>query len=212
MFARCPGCHSNSASALALLRVAIVRPIFIARTNLPPWPLRSIRSKGDVLLFEGRYREAIDAYQRGLMLAPSSIQPGLAMAYNYLGEPERAISYADKAMRLSPHDPFFVNLYNSKAMAFGILQDYEVALLWFQRAEAEVPNNPLNGFIRSALLALAGREADARATMQRYLASENASIRTIAQWQSVQLPADSQRFLAARQRFVESLRKAGLPE
>src|SRR5215471_11762525 len=63
-------------------------------------------AKGDVLLFEGRYREAIDAYQRGLMLAPSSIQPGLAMAYNYLGEPERAISYADKEMRLSPHDRF----------------------------------------------------------------------------------------------------------
>jgi hypothetical protein len=48
--------------------------------------------------------------------------------------------------------------------------------------------------------------------MQRYLASENAPIRTIGQWQSVQLPADSPRFLAARQKFIEGLRKAGLPE
>ena len=27
------------------------------------------------------------------------------MAYTYIGEPEQAIAYADKAMRLSPHDP-----------------------------------------------------------------------------------------------------------
>ena len=27
------------------------------------------------------------------------------MAYNFIGEPEQAIAYADKAMRLSPHDP-----------------------------------------------------------------------------------------------------------
>jgi len=169
-------------------------------------------AKGDVLLLEGRYREAIDAYQRALMLVPSSIQPGLAVAYNYLGESEQAISYADKAIRLSPHDRFLVNLYNAKAMAFGILQEYEEALLWFQRAEAAVPDNPLNGCVRSALLAMAGREADARATMQCYLASENAPIRTIAQWQNVQLPADSLRLLASRQRFIEGLRKAGLPE
>ena len=29
------------------------------------------------------------------------------MAYTYIGEPEQAIAYADKAMRLSPHDPRF---------------------------------------------------------------------------------------------------------
>src|SRR5262249_14899348 len=131
-------------------------------------------TKGDVLLLEGRYRQAIDPYQIALMLAPSTIQPGLAMAYNYLGESEQAISYADKEMRLSPQDRFLVNLYNAKAMAFGILQNYEEALLWLQRAEAAVPDNPLNGFARAGVLAMAGREADARATMQRYLASKNA--------------------------------------
>ena len=62
-------------------------------------------AKGDVLLLAGRYREAIASYQRALMLAPGSIQPGLALAYSYAGEPEQANAYADKAMRLSPHDP-----------------------------------------------------------------------------------------------------------
>jgi hypothetical protein len=48
--------------------------------------------------------------------------------------------------------------------------------------------------------------------MQRYLASNNPPIRTIAQWQSVQTPADSLRVLAWRQKVVDGLRKAGLPE
>jgi adenylate cyclase len=169
-------------------------------------------AKGDVLLAQGRYREAIDAYRRALVLAPSSIPPGLALAYNYLGEPEQAIAYADKAMRLSPHDPFSAPLYFAKANAYGILQDYQEALVWFRRTEAAYPDSPLNGLGSSALLALAGQEADARATMQRYLASDNAPIRTIAQWQRVLLPADSPRFLTYRQKFIEGLRKAGLPE
>ena len=169
-------------------------------------------AKGDVLLAAGRHREAIDSYRRALMLAPSAITPGLAVAYNYLGEPEQAISYADKAMRLSPHDPFSSPLYLAKATAYGILQDYQEALVWIRRYEGAVPDNPLNGFARSAVLALAGQEADARATMQRYLARDNAPIRTIAQWQRLLLPADSPRFLTSRQKFIEGLRTAGLPE
>ena len=62
-------------------------------------------AKGDALQVAGRYREAIDSYGRALMLAPSSILLGLPMAYNLIGEPEQAIAYADKAMRLSPHAP-----------------------------------------------------------------------------------------------------------
>ena len=75
------------------------------------------------------------------MLFPSSIQPGLALAYAYVGEAEQAIAYADKAMRLSPHDPLstWPTLYLAKALAFGILQNYEEALVWIERAEAAAP-------------------------------------------------------------------------
>ena len=53
-------------------------------------------AKGDALLAAGRYREAIDSYERALMLAPSSIQPGLPLAYTYIAEPEQAIAYATR--------------------------------------------------------------------------------------------------------------------
>ena len=62
-------------------------------------------AKGDALAAAGRYRDAIDSYGRALMLAPNNILVGLPVAYNFIGEPEQAIAYADKAMRLSPHDP-----------------------------------------------------------------------------------------------------------
>jgi TolB-like protein len=173
-------------------------------------------AKGDVLLLAGRYREAIGSYQRALMLLPSSIQPGLALAYNYAGEPEQAIAYADKAMRLSPHDPLstWPTLYLAKVTAFGILQNYEEALVWTERGEAAAPEMPLWEFGRSALLVLAGQEADARATMERYLASENAPIRTMSQWHARvgPLPSYSPRFLIWGKKFTEALRKAGLPE
>ena len=62
-------------------------------------------AKGEALMAAGRYREAIDSYERALMLAPSSIQQGLPLAYTYIAEPEQAIAYADKAMRISPYVP-----------------------------------------------------------------------------------------------------------
>jgi len=191
------------ADELASLAIKIDPDYFLAHTT-----------KGDVLLLEGRYREAIDSYQRALMLAPSSIQSGLPLAYSYAGEPEQAIAYADKAMRLSPHDPLSTPIYLAKAVAFGILQDYEEALVWIDRAEAASPEILLIGFVRSALLAMAGQEADARATMQRYLASENAPIRTMSQWRarSGPLPSYSPRFLIWGKKFTEGLRTAGLPE
>jgi tetratricopeptide (TPR) repeat protein len=193
------------ADELASLAIKIDPDYFLAHS-----------AKGDVLLVAGRSREAIDSYQRALMLAPSSIPPGLALAYSYAGEPEQAIAYADKAIRLSPHDPLSTPIYLAKALAFGILQDYEEALVWIDRAEAASPEILLIGFVRSALLALAGQEADARAAMQRYLANDNAPIRTITQWkarrQGVSLPTYSPRFLMWGLKFNEGLRKAGLPE
>jgi class 3 adenylate cyclase/TolB-like protein len=172
-------------------------------------------ARGAVLLAEARYREAIDVYQRVLLLAPSYVPAysGLAAAHNYLGEPEQAISYVDKAMRLSPYDPATRAFYSDKFVAYGILQDWEQALVWERRAEA-ARDSPFNGFASAALLALASRDAEARATMQRYLAGSNAPVRTIAQWQRVRFPAtvDNARYLAWRQNFVEGLRKAGMPE
>ena len=179
-------------------------------------------AKGDALLAAGRYREAIDSYDRAVILAPSTILLGLPLAYDFIGEPEQAIAYADKAMRLSPLIPWRVGpvFYLAKAIAFGMLQDYEQALVWIERAEAAAPDILFMGFVRSALLALAGKEDEARAAMQRYLANDNAPIRTMSQWHArwadKPLPSYNPlvfaRLLIFEKKFGDGLRKAGLPE
>ena len=174
-------------------------------------------AKGDALLAAGRYRDAIDSYQRALILNPSSIQHGLPLAYTFIGEPEKAIAYADKAMQVSPHNPALEPaLYFAKAIAFSQLQDYEQALLWIERAEASTPELPGAVLVRSVLLALAGREDEAHATMQRYLANDKAPFRTMSEWRArwagVPLQSWSPRFLFWGKTFTDGLQKAGLPE
>ena len=179
-------------------------------------------AKGDALVAAGRYRDAIDSYERAQTLAPNTILLGLPFAYNFVGEPEQAIAYADKAMRLSPIIPRRVGpvFYFAKAFAFGMLQDYEQALVWIERAEAAAPDILLMGFVRSAMLALAGKEDEALAAMQRYLANEDAPIRTMSQWRArwadKPLPSYNPlvlaRLLMSKKKFEDGLRKAGLPE
>jgi adenylate cyclase len=179
-------------------------------------------AKGDALQAAGRYRDAIASYERALMLAPSSILVGLPLAYNLIGEPEQAVAYADNAMRLNPHAPaaMWPAWYLAKAIAFGMLDDLEQALVWIERAEAAAPDILFIGFVRSALLALAGKEDEARAAMQRYLANDNAPIRTMSQWHARQsenpLPSYNPlvlaRLLMSKKKFEDGLRKAGLPE
>jgi adenylate cyclase len=179
-------------------------------------------AKGDALQAAGRHREAIDSYGRALMLAPSAILVGLPLAYNLIGEPEQAIAYADKAMRLNPHAPaaMWPAWYLAKAIAFSMLGDLEQALVWIERAEAAAPDILFMEFVRSALLALAGKEDEARAAMQRYLANDNAPIRTMSQWHARQsenpLPSYNPlvlaRLLMLKKKFDDGLRTAGLPE
>ncbi|MBV9562086.1 MAG: adenylate/guanylate cyclase domain-containing protein [Bradyrhizobium sp.] len=173
-------------------------------------------AKGDVLLLEGHYREAIGSYQHALTLLPSSIQPGLAMAYNYAGEPEQAIAYADKAMLLSPRDPVsrWPTLFLAKVNAFGILENYEEALVWIGRGEAAAPEMPLWDFMRSALLSLTGKDDDARAAMQRYLADDKAPFRTMSQRRAQLAPLSSYspRFRSWGRKFSQALLAAGMPE
>jgi adenylate cyclase len=179
-------------------------------------------AKGDALMLAGRPRDAIDSYERALMLAPNSILLGLPLAYTNIAQPEQAIAYADKAMRISPHHPGLVGpmFHFAKARAFGMLQDYEQALASIERAEAAAPEFLILGLVRSALLAMAGKEDEARAAMQRYLANDNAPVRTMSQWRArwadVSWPSYNPRVLARLviwvKKFEDGLRTAGLPE
>ena len=74
---------------------------------------------------------------------------GLAEAHVYGGDPEKAIAYADTAIRLSPNDPNMSNFLHYKASAYVRLDDFDRAIEIFEKVCAF----PAAQYVPSATLA-----------------------------------------------------------
>ena len=170
-------------------------------------------AKAQVLVTQRRFEEAIVEAERCLALNPSFVNAysDLSTASSFLGRPQKAVEYADKAIRLSPRDPLLYVFHLEKGFALSLLHQDDQAIEWLRRAVAAAPQWPLPQALLAAALAMTGHEAEARETLKRYLSLSATRARTIAQWQG-QMPSDNPVFLAYAARVTEGLRKAGLPE
>jgi adenylate cyclase len=170
-------------------------------------------AKALVLLTQKRFEEAIVEAERCLALSPSFVSAygDLSIASSYLGRPQKAIEYADKAMRLSPRDPLLYVFQLQKGFALALLHQDEQAIEWLRRAVAGAPQWPLAQALLAVALAESGQETEARDTLKRYLSLNGTRARTITQWKA-QMPSDNPVFLSYAERLAEGLRKAGLPE
>jgi len=169
-------------------------------------------AKAYVLMGQKRSEEAVLEGERSLALNPSFIDAyvSLCAASNFLGRPDRALELADKAIRLSPHDPFLRVLYHMKGWAFFMKQQDDQAIEWLRRAEGGTVFTEL---ILASARALTGRQAEARETLKRYATLTGVTTTTIAQLRKRQLSlADNPRWVAYNERLFEGLRKAGMAE
>ena len=169
-------------------------------------------AKAYVLIAQGRTQEAVVEGERSLALNPSYIDAYLALcaANNFLGQPDRALELADKAMRLSPRDPHLRAMYHMKGWAFFMKRQDDQAIEWLRRAEGGTVFTEL---ILAAALALTGQQEDAHETLKRYLAVNGVTTTTIARLRKQQLSlADNATWVAYNERLFEGLRKAGMPE
>jgi len=173
--------------------------------------------KGNVLMAEGRFDDAIVEYERALALDPNDadVYGSLGDAYFFLGQYDKSIEFADKAIRLSPRDPSLVFWYRAKSYDYFALQQDDQAIEWARRSIASNPNfGPPHGILAAAL-ALTGHEAEARDAAERYVVVRK--LKSIAAVKAALTPPSADprlraypdRFLA---RFIEGLRKAGMPE
>src|SRR5262249_21463306 len=153
-------------------------------------------AKALVLLTQKRFEEAIVEGERSLALNPSFVNAysELCLANSFLGRPQKAVEYADKAMRLSPRDPLLYVFHLHKGFALALLHQDDQAIEWLRRAVAGAPQWPLPQALLAAALAEAGQEVKARETLKRYLSLSGTRARTVAQWQG-QLPSDHPVFL-----------------
>jgi adenylate cyclase len=154
-------------------------------------------AKAYVLMGQNRTQEAVVEGERSLALNPSFINAyvGLCAANNILGRPDRALELANKAIRLSPRDPFLRDLYHMKGWAFFMKQQDDQAIEWLRRAEG---GDVFTELILASALALTGQQADAHETLKRYLALNGVTTTTIAQLRKQQLSlADNPTWVAS---------------
>ena len=170
-------------------------------------------ARAQVLMAQRRPEEAIAAAQRSLKLNPGFIPAyrNLCTAHFYLGRAPEVIEYADKAIRLSPFDPYLAVFHHCRAIGCLMLHQDDDAITGFRRAVATNPEFPVAVVWLAAALALTGQEAEARDTLEHYFLISGTKTRTIAQWRSL-LYWHHPTYLAFRERFYEGLRKAGMPE
>ena len=222
----------DNGNVLALSRLAMMHivPVVEARSTDPQADIRQADelvsralaldpnfyaahfAKAYVLMGQNRTQEAVIEGERSLALNPSFIDAyaALCAANNFLGRPDRALELADKAIRLSPRDPFLRVLYHMKGWALFMKQQDDQAIEWLRRAEGGVVFTEL---ILASALALTGRQAEARETLKRYSTMTGVTTTTIGQLRKQQLSlADNPTWVAYNERLFEGLRKAGMPE
>ena len=134
---------------------------------------------------------------------------GLAEAHVYGGDPEKAIAYADTAIRLSPNDPNMSNSLHYKASAYVRLDDFDRAIELFEK----VCEFPAAQYVPSATLAalyvLRGREAEGRKALRNaYHLEPKLSIAVMKNVYGVSGDQPGTR----SQRLLDALRTAGLAE
>jgi TolB-like protein/class 3 adenylate cyclase/Tfp pilus assembly protein PilF len=167
-----------------------------------------------VLMAQNHGEEASVEAERALSLDPSLVYAysALAEVSNFAGRPDRALEFANTAIRLSPRDPSLSWFYHDKGWAFFMKGQYNQAIEWLGRAAAMAPSQKFTQLLLASALALTGHEAEAHATLQRYLALAGVNSTTVAQLRAGQLAlADNAAWVEYNERLFDGLRKAGMP-
>ncbi len=163
---------------------------------------------GRIYTHRAEFDHAIAELERALEINPNFMmaQFGLGFVLVAMDKPETAMSHLDQAIRQSPNDPALWAIELTMSRALYLIQRYDEALSWAQRS-CRHPTAPYwaeLGLI-SPLIAL-DRTDEARAALamarEKYPGlSESNIISALSYYSDAQLG-----------KFLDDLRKAGLPE
>jgi adenylate cyclase len=147
------------------------------------------------------------AADRALLLAPNSaaVLLGNGLLRGYVGDTDTAIALVERARRLSPVDPRGFYFSTAVCLAHFVAGRHEEAAEWARRAIRERPTYLAAHRFLAASLAQLGRPDEAAEALRGLLALDPGY--TAAEAERHIALRDS----AARRRFVDGLRKAGLP-
>jgi tetratricopeptide (TPR) repeat protein len=158
-----------------------------------------------------RGAEGIAESERALALNPNlaSAHAVIGLAKLFDGHPEETESHELEALRVSPYDTEADVWVAYIALSKLYLGDYEGALSLYRRAKELNPNYPTGRFNMAATLVELGRLDEARAEVQAGLALNPGF--TLRRYRDG-AQSDNPVFLKGRERIIEDMRKAGVPE
>ena len=147
--------------------------------------------------------------ERALALNPNSAAAWTASGWVriYLGEPTNAIERFERAMRLSPLDPFAFSAYFGTGLAHLLARHSDEAVSWMRKASQEQPDWAAAWRVVAVAYALSDRIVEAREAMTR-LREIDPTLR-LSNLAERMPPFRRPEDLA---HYTEGLRKAGLPE
>jgi len=166
---------------------------------------------GAVKNFTNHASEAIAEFERALVLdRNNAVAHGhIGLAKIFFGRSEETEGHIQEALRLSPRDPLAYTWAVFAGMAKLHLGKDEEAAAWLRRSIEFNRNYSTAHFYLAASLAHRGKLDDARAVAAvGFTLDPTFTIRRFRDSGS----SDNPVYLAARERAIEGLRKAGIPE
>lgn len=166
---------------------------------------------GVVLAFRGRFEEALGVFEAQMQLNPNLplTHAWTGITHILMGNPLLAIPSLEQAIRLNPRSPAISTTYRNIAVAHLHAGQDEQALIFAERS-IRLPNPWARSYeTLAAVYATAGLLEDARAAVRVLL--ERWPGYSIAKHRE-EMISSRPAFLAQRERYINGLRLAGLPE
>jgi TolB-like protein/tetratricopeptide (TPR) repeat protein len=196
----------DAGKRLSAAEVALTRALLLA----PDHPMAHL-CMGDVFDVTNRAGQAIGEFERALALDRNfaAAHAHIGFAKILVGRPEETEAHVHEALRLSPRDAWVFMWLSFGGLAKLALGCDEEAVTRFRGSIEANRAFHRSHFYLAASLAHLGRLKEARAAVSAGLAVDPRFTVSVARASAF---SDNPSYLAGRERFIEGLRKAGLPE
>jgi TolB-like protein len=166
---------------------------------------------GLIQIYTNRASQGLAEFERALQLDPNnaSVHAHIGHAKIALGRAEETEAHVHEAFRLSPRDQFSYLWMHIIGMANLFLGRDEEAVAWLRRGTETNRNYSLSRFYLAAALAHCVNLVEASGAVEAGLALDPTF--TIAHFRAGAY-SDNPVYLAGRERLIEGMRQAGVPE
>jgi len=153
-----------------------------------------------------QYDKGIAECERAITLAPNSANAHIWMGFalTFAGSHEEAVRYSERALRLDPLPPQWY--FRAMGLSYAWVGRYEEAISFLKKSLQRAPNDFITNTMLTAIYSWADRIDEAREQASEVLRiMPNYSIERFRKRSFYKNKEDNER-------YIEGLRKAGLPE